>query len=320
MPATLPGAESLAERHDQFLLPIQSGVGPVHLDHQHGAGIGWEAELECLFHRRQNALVHQFHGGGDDAGRDDLAHGVAGVVDRVENGPHRPVVLRIGRQPDPDLGDDRQRALAAHQHADQIEPGGTIDGSELNDRAVAQHGLHAENVVDGHAVLERVWAAGVGGHVAADRAGALARRIGGEVVTGAGQGLREPQVGHARLDHGHPVAEVDLEDLVHAGEHDHHAAGQRQAAAGQTGSGPASNHRRAVPLTQPDDLGNLPRGTGQDHRVGPAPFDREGVAIVDRQLRRRREHVLAAECRTEVGNQWGVHALASGQWSVVRSY
>ena len=203
---------------------IQAGGGPIDLDHQHRAGVGREAELEGLFHGRQNALVHQFHGRGNDAGRDDLAHGVAGVVDRVEDGPHRPMVLRIGRQPDPDLGDDGQRAFAAHQHADQIEPGGTIDRSELDDRAVAEHGLQAEDVVDGHAVLERVRAAGVGGHVAADRAGALARRIGGEMVAGAGQGLGEPQVGHARLDHGHAVAQVDLEDFVHPREHDHHAA------------------------------------------------------------------------------------------------
>ena len=157
-------------------------------------------------------------------------------------------------------------------------------------------------MVDGDAVLERVRSAGIGGHVAADGAGALARRIGGKVVTGAGQGLRELQVGHARLDQGHPVAEIDLKDLVHAREHDDHAAAQRQAAAGQAGSGPASNHRRAVLLAQPHDLGNLLRGTGQYHRVGPAPLDREGVAIVDRQLRRRREHVLAAECRTKVGD------------------
>ena len=99
------------------------------------------------------------------------------------------MVLRIGRQPDPNLGDDRQRALAADQQADQIEPGRIVDRSELDDRAVGQHGFQAEHVVDGHAVLERVRAAGVGGHVAADRAGALARRIGGEVIAGAGQGL-----------------------------------------------------------------------------------------------------------------------------------
>ena len=31
---------------------------PVHLDHQHGGGIGRKAEVECLFDRRQDPLVH----------------------------------------------------------------------------------------------------------------------------------------------------------------------------------------------------------------------------------------------------------------------
>ena len=53
---------------------------------------------------------------------------------------------------------------------------------KLDDRAVVEHGLEAEDVIDRHAVLERVRAAGVGGHVAADGAGALARRVGGEVI------------------------------------------------------------------------------------------------------------------------------------------
>ena len=201
-------------------------------------------------------------------------------------------------------------------------PGRIVDRPELNDRAVAEHGLHAEHVVDGHAVLERVRTAGIGGHVAADGAGALARRVGGEVEAGAGQGLSEPQVGHARLDHGHPVAQVDLEDSIHPGQHDHHAAAdrtilvcpsaksgrlagpcQRQATARQAGARSARDHRRAVSPTEFDDLGNLPRGARQNHRLGPVPLDREGVTIVDRQFRRRREHVLAAECRSKLGNE-----------------
>ena len=101
---------------------------------------------------------------------------------------HRAEALRIARQADPDLGDDGQRALAADEHADQIEPGRIFGGTaESDDLALGRDDLEAEDVVDGDAVLERVRAAGVGGHVAADGAGALARRIGGVVVAGAGQ-------------------------------------------------------------------------------------------------------------------------------------
>ena len=83
-----PGPEPLAELDDLLLLPIQSRLRPIDFDHQHRAGVGRKAELKRLFDRRQNALVHQFHRRGNDARRDDLADGVAGVVDRVEDGPH----------------------------------------------------------------------------------------------------------------------------------------------------------------------------------------------------------------------------------------
>ena len=36
------------------------------------AAFGRKAEMECLFDRRQDPLVHQFHGGRDDARGDDL--------------------------------------------------------------------------------------------------------------------------------------------------------------------------------------------------------------------------------------------------------
>ena len=80
---------------------------------------------------------------------------------------------------------------------------------------------------------------------------------------------------------------------------------QRQATARQAGARSAGDHRRAVSLTEFDHLGNLLCGARQNHRVGAMPLDREGVTIVDRQLRRRREHVLAAECRSKLGNERG---------------
>ena len=52
--------------------PGELGGKAVHLDHQHGGGIGRKAEVEGLFDRRQDALVHQFHGRRDDARGDDL--------------------------------------------------------------------------------------------------------------------------------------------------------------------------------------------------------------------------------------------------------
>ena len=122
--------------------------------------------------------------------------GVAGVVHRAEDRPHRAVVLRVGRQADPDLGDDRQRAFAARpaRRSDPVRPG-SLDRPSCTIEPSPSTASRPENVVDGDAVLERVRAAGIGGHVAADGAGHLARRIGGEMEPAAGQGLAQPEVG-----------------------------------------------------------------------------------------------------------------------------
>ena len=43
--------------------------------------------------------------------------------------------------------------------------------------------------------------------------------------------LGQVHVDQARLDDGVAIAEIDLEDLFHPREHDHHAAAHRQTAA-----------------------------------------------------------------------------------------
>ena len=60
--------------------------------------------------------------------------------------------------------------------------------AQLHDRAVGEHDLQAAHVVRREAVLEAVRAAGVLGHVAADRAHDLARRVGRVEVRGPDRG------------------------------------------------------------------------------------------------------------------------------------
>src|SRR3954463_13034184 len=55
----------------------------------------------------------------------------------------------------------------------------SISASDLDHRAVEQHHRDAEQVVGGDTVLQAMRAAGVHGDVAGDRAGQLARRVGG---------------------------------------------------------------------------------------------------------------------------------------------
>ena len=126
------------------------------------------------------------------------------------------------------------------------------------------------------------------------------------MVAGPRQGIGELQVEHARLDQGQGVAEPDLQDLVHPREHDHHAVGRRRATAGQPGAGPAGDDRATVFRADSHDLGHLFRGARKDHGQGHAALDGEGVAIVDDQLRRRREDVLGPQCRAKLADQVGI--------------
>ena len=83
-----------------------------------------------------------------------------------------------------------------------------------------------------NAVLQAVRAAGVLGHVAADRADLLARWIGRIEVAVGGHSLRHLKIRHAGL-HDDPLGvEIDVEHAVHTCERDHDPLGDRQRAAG----------------------------------------------------------------------------------------
>ena len=96
-----------------------------------------------------------------------------------------------------------------------------------------------------HALGEAVRTAGVVGHVAADRAGLLAARIGSEVQAVDGDGAAEVEVEHARLDPGPTCVRIDRADPVHLGERDDHRA------------------RRAAPHRRPDRFPSRGRRTAR---------------------------------------------------------
>ena len=100
-------------------------------------------------------------------------------VDRVEDRQQRPARLGVARQVDDRLGDDAEGPLVAHDQPRQVVARVVFgDPAGLDDRAVGHDERRPLDVVDRHAVLERVRAARVGRDVAADRAGPLARRVG----------------------------------------------------------------------------------------------------------------------------------------------
>src|SRR5262249_1899891 len=130
--------------------------------------------------------------------------------------------------------------------------------------AVGQDELQTQDMVDGHAVFERVGAAGVGGDVAADGAGPLAGRVGGKVIPVRLQVIRQPQVDHARVDDGVAVAVIDLEDALHPCQRQDDPAADGQAPSGEAGPGPAGQEGYVEFVADADDVHDL-LGGGREH-------------------------------------------------------
>ena len=96
-------------------------------------------------------------------------------------------------------------------------------------------------MIGGDAVSERVRAAGIFRDVAADGAGFLAGRIGGEMQSGMGDGGAEVGIHDAGLHGGALVFDVNFEDAIHARENCEDAAFARERAAGEACAGAAAD-------------------------------------------------------------------------------
>ncbi len=157
--------------------------------------------------------------------------------------------------------------------------------AEPHDSPVSHHRLKPEHMVHRDAVLERVRAAGVGGHVSADRARPLARRVGRVVKAGPFQRLIEPGIDHAGLHDRVAVAKVDLLDRLHPRQNEHQPAANRQAPAGQARAR-AARHDRNVELIGDSNAPSHFVGRSRERNdVGRVLFDDKAVALVNDQLR-----------------------------------
>ena len=216
--------------------------------------------------------VHHLEGGGHQPAGDDAAHRLGGVVDRVEveqQGGHR---RRVGREPDGDARRDAERALAPHEHAPEVEPGGLgVEAAEQGHRPVGEHDLQRQDVGAGHAVGQAVRPPGVVGHVAADGARLLARRVGREVEPVPGQRPGEVQVDDPRLHPGHPVHGVDLQDPVHLGGHDHHRVAHGHRPTGEARPRAPGHERAPVAASDPDACATSSVVSGK-HTTAAAPL------------------------------------------------
>ena len=289
---------------DRLGLAVEARVEPVDLDDQHRPGLDGKTEAEGLLDGPDHQVVEHLERGRHDPGGDDSADGLGGLIDRLKNGQKRAPGLGVARQIHDHLGDDAEGAFISDDQAGQVVAGVVFGHTAgLDQEAVGHDEGRPFDVIDRHAVLERVRAARVGGDVAADRAGALARRVRRVVKAGSRERAGQPDVDHAGLDDGVAIANADLEDPLHPRQADHHAAADRERAAGQARACPSGNKRNLVPVAELDDLDDVLGRRRKDDDVRHALFHHVAVAFVDQHLVAPIQHVFSTDDRDQIPNE-----------------
>ena len=225
----------------------------------------------------------------------------------VEDGQDRLDRFADRHQPDPDAGDDAERAFGADDQAGQVVAGRVRGAAaELDDLAVGQDHFQAQGVVGGHAVAQGVRPTRVLADVAADGARLLAGRIGHIRQAERGRRLAEADVDHARLDDRAHVVDVDLQDAVMRARLIRTPplmgiAPPREArsrAARRVRHTRARLHARTMSLTSRADSGKTTAG-------GPMLVDRP-VVLVEHQVVVAPQHLLRRQQRPQFLDDRGV--------------
>ena len=316
--ADLVGAGGPDQRLEIDELRVDVGGLALELDEEHGRGVERVAGVHGGFRRLDRQVVHDLHGPGQQPGADDARDRVARGFERAVGGEHGAEPGRTRQQPQGDLQRDAEAALRADEAADQVGPDRIeAAAAERDQRAVGEHRLEPEHVVQRHAVAEAVGAAGVEGDVAADGADRLARRIRRVVQTERDRGGRHVEVDDARLDHGDAVDGIDFEDPGQPVEGDDDAIRVRHGPARQAGAAAARHERNARLGAQADDRDDLLRRLGQHDGPRPGAEGGEAIRLERGKAGRRRDDAgrrqHAGDRRQQVGRAHGGMVLACGR-------
>ena len=164
---------------------------------------------------------------------------------------------RLGEQLQRGGGDDAERAFRAGEQVPQVIAGIVLaQGAEVGDQlAVRQHHLEPEAQIARAAEAQHVEAAGIGGEVAADLAGAFGRQAEREQAVRLARRLLQVGEDAAGLRHHGIVERIDRAHLVHAleAEEDRLAAAVRRRAAGKPGVAALRHDRRVMLARQAHD-------------------------------------------------------------------
>ena len=224
--------------------------------------------------------IHELERHGNDAGADDGGDAGAGRLVGLEAEQHRARALRRLEQPHRDLGDDAELAFRSDDQGKEVVAG-RIEArtADIDDLAAHQHDADAEHVVGGDAVFQAMRAAGIGGDVAADGAGDLARRVGRVEIAVARDRIGDGRIGDAGLDLSHAVGEVDGQQLVHARNTQHDRVFERQRATRERGARPARHDLDVVLVAVAEDGAHLLGVRRQHHRQRQAAIGGERVGL-----------------------------------------
>src|SRR6267378_576563 len=204
----------------------------VEFDDQYRSGVEWKTKLISGFDGLGYELVHHFHRAGNDAGSDDIADGLAGIIDALEDAQHCLVSLRRPNEPDQDASNDAEHSFATDGGAAQIVAAGFFApvgfGPEPDDLAIGQYHFKAEHVIGRDAKFERVRSAGVHGHIPTNGAGRLAGWVRRIKKPASFDSVGNPGIYASRFDQCAAVAIINLQDFVHPPQRDHHSAGDSE--------------------------------------------------------------------------------------------
>ena len=165
---------------------------------------------------------------------------------------HSAVSREAGRGAQPQHGarDDAERAFRADEQLAQIIAG-IVLGHAVQRRqhgAIGQHGLDAQHIVTGDAMADHADAAGIGGDIAADLAGAAGTQIDRQQEAGGfGDKLRHLERRSGQKGHG-AGGNVDLLDAGHALQRYCDIASARIGAAGKAREATLRHDGLAVPV------------------------------------------------------------------------
>ena len=207
---------------------------------------------------------------------------------------------------------DAEHSLAADEEAHEVgAPRLAVRGAEPGERAVGQDDLELDDVIGGDAGLEAVRAAGVLGDVAADGARRLARRIGHVLQAERQDGVGEPGVDDAGLDHRAPAARgrrcrMRLRRVRVTST----ASPPGERTARQPGAGAARHERHVGGVQAAHHRDQLVARAGKHHDARPRLVRREAVHGVRRQLGAAMPHPAGTDDALERRAHAVVHAPA----------